>query len=83
MAKIKSLSKKKHDTGRTITTKSVYGSHADMVENASDFGLTLGDNQVLCKDDDGYYITLKDRLDTGLADPYRTSFKRLNLTKQT
>jgi len=32
--------------------------------------------EVVCKDDRGYYITYKNRLDNGLADPKRYSNKR-------
>jgi hypothetical protein len=50
----------------TITTPSFYGSHKSMV--VEDLGET-----VVCKDDRGTYITLKDRLDNGLADPSRNT----------
>ena len=33
-------------------------------------------SEVICKDDRGYYITLKARLDNGLADPNRYSNSR-------
>lgn len=50
---------------------SYYGSHASMViaEN--------GDGTVTCKDENGEYITTKDRLDSGLADPRRYILSRL------
>lgn len=47
-----------------------YGSHASMVDK----GLTeqLGDEKlVVCKDEEGYYVTEKNRLDTKLADANR------------
>ena len=74
--------------GKTVTTKSWYGSHADMVVEleelqSSDFFETgegryrvIEDYETVCKDDAGYYITYKDRLDNGLADPNRYSAKR-------
>lgn len=62
---------KKHETGKTITTKSRYGSHAEMVIEE------LEDGRVLCEDDAGTYTTLKKRLDSGLADPNRYSNRRL------
>tara|TARA_Y100000310_G_scaffold330701_1_gene402798 strand:+ start:780 stop:956 length:177 start_codon:yes stop_codon:yes gene_type:complete len=34
---------------------------------------TISEDEVVCKDDRGYYITLKNRLDNGLADPKRYS----------
>lgn len=82
--------KKRHETGNTITTPSEYGSHKSMVvdpeqyvsakDNAS--GVSCGPGVVLCKDDKGFYITLEDRLDSGLADPKRYSGKRLNLVEK-
>tara|TARA_Y100000034_G_C6625475_1_gene272811 strand:- start:75 stop:335 length:261 start_codon:yes stop_codon:yes gene_type:complete len=78
---------KGHDSGQAITTKSPYGSHADMVVEleelqSSDFFETgegrwrvIEDYETVCKDDEGYYITLKSRIDNGLADPNRY-FKR-------
>ena len=79
---------KGHDTGQVVTTKSPYGSHADMVVEleelqSSDFFETgegryrvIEDYETVCKDDRGYYITTKARLDNGLADPNRYSSKR-------
>ena len=32
---------------------------------------TILDNQVVCKDDNGFYITFRNRIDSGLADPNR------------
>ena len=61
---------KKHETGKTITTKSRFGSHADM------FVDDLEDGKVLCKDVAGTYVTFKNRIDSGLADPNRYSLKR-------
>lgn len=65
------VSKTRHDTGRTITMPSAYGSHRSMVVEHTQFGLELDDDHVLCKDDVHYYITEKVRLDNGLADPNR------------
>jgi hypothetical protein len=80
MAKWKNLSKKRHEVGRTIVGPSPFGSHREMVVDHSSFDLTLDDNQVLCKDGDNHYVTTKDRLDNGLADPRRYSSKQLVLT---
>ena len=82
-------SSKRFDTGREITTPSPYGSHRVMVVDpdqyvsAKDSGSTVecGPGVVLCKDDRGFYITLEERLDSGLADPKRYSGERLNLKK--
>jgi len=59
--------RKRHTTGNTITTKSWFGSHAEMVVEE------LENGKVVCKDDKGTYITEKNRLDNGLADPKRYS----------
>ena len=65
---------RKHETGRTITGKSAYGTHSDMLVSADEtvakFLETLGD-VVVAQDDSGPYLTYKDRVDSGLADPYR------------
>ena len=77
---------KGYDSGTVITTNSPYGSHADMVVELEElqsagiitFGMdTISDlDMVVCKDDKGYYITHKARLDNGLADPNRYSNRR-------
>ena len=76
---------KRHETGKAVTTKSPFGSHADMVVSPEEYhangsriykgrGIhTILECEVVCKDDRGYYITLKNRLDNGLADPKRYS----------
>lgn len=64
----------KHVVGRNITTKTAFGSHSDMVVSCDDpkiQTLKIGDDQIICKDDAGYYITQKNRIDSGLADPNR------------
>lgn len=69
--------------GRMVTTKSWFGSHEEMVVDPCDAEelepnvrwAVLKEGQVVCKDDEGYYITYKDRLDNGLADRYRYSAK--------
>lgn len=81
MAK-KSLSKKRHEVGRTIVGPSPFGSHTEMVVDHLSLGLTLDDNQVLCKDGDNHYVTTKDRLDNGLADPRRYSGKKVSINKE-
>lgn len=68
-------SKKQHDRSAVITTPSAYGSHKSMVVDHKAFGLTLGEKEVLCKDDVHYYITTINRLDDNLADPNRYSSK--------
>ena len=77
---------KGHETGQAITTKSPYGSHADMVVELEELQLSdlaelrdMEDYETVCKDDEGYYITLKSRLDNGLADPNRYADRRFQL----
>ena len=77
--------RKRHATGNIITTKSPFGSHADMVVSPEEYHAngsriykgrrihTILECEVVCKDDRGYYITYKNRLDNGLADPKRYS----------
>ena len=67
----KSRSGKRHSTGTTITTKSWFGSHTEMVVEELDNG------KVICEDNRGRYITDKNRLDNGLADQNRASLKRI------
>lgn len=77
----------KHITGSTVTTKTHFGTTADMVVDHSNIAFennpTIEDNQVVCKDDNGYYITFKNRVDSGLADPnrYNNTKSRLIVSK--
>ena len=80
MAKYR-VASKGYETGKQITTKSWFGSHADMVVEleelkANKFLHHLHHSEVVCKDDKGYYITEKNRLDNGLADPNRYNAHR-------
>lgn len=63
----------KHSTGRVITTKTPYGSTSDMIITDEEVlkKIPVADYCILVKDDEGYYITHKDRIDSGLADPFR------------
>ena len=70
--------RRKRDTSNGWTTPSRFGSHSSMVVEANeiaqwnkDMNARLEKDEVLCEDDDHYYITKKNRLDTGLADPNR------------
>jgi len=45
-----------------------YGSHASMV---SEWQRPLDCSLVICEDEKGFYVTDKDRLDSGLADIHR------------
>ena len=65
--------KKKHDTGSTITTPSWFGSHESMLVALPYNFANIPDDMCVCEDDNGEYLTYKDRLDNGLADPKRYS----------
>lgn len=66
-----------HETGTIITTKTAFGSTSDMVIDISKYtiedgnALIIQSNEVICKDDKGFYITSKDRIDSKIADPNR------------
>lgn len=67
-----------HQTGLAVTTKTHFGTTGDMVVDHSkykivgtDNSISLKDNEVLCRDDRGFYVTQKNRVDNGLADPNR------------
>ena len=69
---------RKHEAGKKITTPSWFGSHASMVVDHTELqvggkDIKLAEHSVLCQDDRGYYVTDKDKLDNGLADPNRYS----------
>ena len=71
----------RHQTGNSVTTPTWFGSHASMVVDHSevqigDTDVKLSEHQVLCEDDNGYYVTEKKKLDNGLADPNRYSNRR-------
>ena len=83
MAKYRSSSKG-YESGKEITTKSWFGSHAEMVVELEEgqqvvlFARTIEDYETVCKDDRGYYVTTTSRLDDGLADPNRYGPQRLD-----
>ena len=61
---------RRHVTGTNITTKSWFGSHADMIVEE------INEKEVMCEDQNGRYKTSRDRLDNGLADPNRYSNRK-------
>jgi hypothetical protein len=76
-----------HQTGTTVTTKTHFGSTSDMIIDHSQYlfsgsRVNLKENEVICKDDRGFYLTYKDRIDSKLADPnrYANQTSRLMLT---
>ena len=69
---------RKHETGRTISTKTAYGITSDMLvqdENILE-KVNLPENSVLVQDDMGYFIVDKNRVNDGLACPARYSNNR-------
>lgn len=60
-----------HQTGTVITTKTHFGTTGDMVVDHTKYKVSISDNEALCKDDMGFYITIKNRIDSGIADPNR------------
>jgi hypothetical protein len=78
----------KHFTGHIVTTKTHFGTTSDMVVDHSLLvvdgnPVVIAENSVLCKDDSGYYVTLKTMVNSGLADPNRHSNpnNRINATE--
>lgn len=79
-----------HQTGTQVTTKTHFGSTSDMIVDHSSYTVDgnpveIKDNEVVCKDDKGFYITLKSRVDSGLADPnrYANQKSRILLSEKT
>ena len=64
---------RKHETGRTIATKTAYGITSDMIVKDEEIlsKVQVSDNCVLVQDDLGYFIVNKERVDDGLACPFR------------
>ena len=61
---------RRHVTGNSITTKSWFGSHSEMIVEQ------LEDDLVVCEDDRGRYVTDMKMIDCGLADPNRYELNR-------
>jgi hypothetical protein len=75
-------SKRSRDTSKGWTTPSRFGSHSSMVVDPNEvpawkknMNAKLAKDEVMCEDDDHYYITKKNRIDSGMADPNRYSKK--------
>ena len=64
---------RKHETGRTITTKTAYGVTSDMIVTDAEVlsKVAVKEDCVLVHDDLGYFIVDKNRVDDGLACPFR------------
>jgi len=78
--------RKEKDSVRNIDTPSPYGTHSSMVVDIDSEakGHNIPKDKVICKDENGYYITFKNRIDNGMADPCRYAcplcrFKELNI----
>lgn len=78
--------RKEKDSVRNIDTPSPYGTHSSMVVDIDieANGHNIPKDKVICKDENGYYITFKNRIDNGLADPCRYAcplcrFSNLNI----
>lgn len=69
---------RKHETGRSISTKTPYGVSSDMVVTEEEIleKVKVDESQVLVKDDFGYFFVGKKAIDNGLACPIRYSEKR-------
>lgn len=80
MAK-KHIKPRLHESGSLITTKTAYGSDSEMVVDLSQYkSISINTDEVVCKDDRGFYITKKNRINSGLADPNRHSDEKARIT---
>jgi hypothetical protein len=80
MAK-KHIKPRLHESGSVITTKTAFGSDSTMLVDLSQYKqISINTDEVVCKDDRGFYITKKNRIDSGLADPYRHSDEKARIT---
>jgi hypothetical protein len=64
---------KKHETGRNILTKTPYGISSDMIVSEQEIleKVQIPENCVLVRDDMGYFIVNRNRVNDGLACPLR------------
>lgn len=63
---------RQHESGTIVTTKTPYGSDSTMIVDMSKYKpISVGADEVVCKDDRGFYITKQNRINSGLADPNR------------
>lgn len=70
--------KSKTSSSRKSKWPSDFGSHASMIDEAETTELN-DPIKVVIRDDHGTYITLRNRLDNGLADPNRYSGRDLKI----
>lgn len=72
---------RQHESGSVVTTKTHYGSDSTMIVDLSQYKqISINADEVVCKDDRGFYITKKNRIDSGLADPSRHSDAKARIT---
>lgn len=70
-----------HQTGTVITTKTAYGSTSDMVVDLTKYkDLLIQEDETVCKDDKGFYITKKNRINSNIADPNRYANEKNRVT---
>lgn len=63
---------RQHESGTIVTTKTPYGSDSSMIVDMSKYKpISVGADEVVCKDDRGFYITKQNRINSGIADPNR------------
>lgn len=76
---------RKHETGRTISTKTAYGITSDMLVNDENIlnKVDVPENCVLVHDDMGYFVVDKQRVNDGLACPYRYDIEFRRQSNQT
>lgn len=77
-----------HQTGMAVTTKTHFGSTIDMVIDHTKYKYTEDNKPVMinedtkmvvCKDDRGFYMTPKNRINSGLADPNRYANQNMRI----
>lgn len=72
---------RQHESGSVVTTKTHYGSDSTMIVDLSQYKpISINTDEVVCKDDRGFYITKKNRINSGLADPSRHSDEKARIT---
>lgn len=72
---------RQHESGSVVTTKTHYGSDSTMIVDLSQYKpISINADEVVCKDDRGFYITKKNRINSGLADPSRHSDEKARIT---
>lgn len=72
---------RQHESGSIVTTKTHYGSDSTMIVDLSQYKpISINADEVICKDDRGFYITKKNRINSGLADPSRHSDAKARIT---